>query len=94
MLGKAHSKLLIINMTYIIGDLQRHKHEISNGEQVLYNYHLSMLFLMSSLCLSFMCKTARTIEAWNYILKRINHTEMQMRPDVFIRNHYLSWSCK
>ena len=49
-----------------------------------------MLFLISSLCqLSRdMCKTAGTIEAWNYILKRIDHTEMHMRPDVFIRNHY------
>ena len=35
-----------------------------------------------------MCKTAGTIEAWNYILKRIDHTEKHMRPDVFIRNHY------
>ena len=32
--------------------------------------------------------TAGTIEAWNYILKRIDHKEKHMRPDVFIQKHY------
>ena len=32
--------------------------------------------------------TAGTIEAWNYILKRIDHKEKHMRPDVCIQKHY------
>ena len=32
--------------------------------------------------------TAETIEAWNYILKRIDHKEKHMRPDVCIQKHY------
>ena len=43
----------------------------------------------------FLCKqntelsrTAGTIEAWNLILKKIDHPQKHLRPDVFLRQHY------
>lgn len=35
-----------------------------------------------------MCKTAGTVEAWNFILKRVDNCDRHMRPDVFIHQHY------
>ena len=33
-------------------------------------------------------RTAMTIEAWNYILMKIYHSQIRFRPDVFIKEHY------
>ena len=32
-------------------------------------------------------KTSGTIEAWNFILKKIDHPQKHIRPDVFIQQH-------
>ena len=33
-------------------------------------------------------RTNGTVEAWNLILKRIDHPKHRLRPDVFIKEHY------
>ena len=33
-------------------------------------------------------RTAGTIEAWNYILKKFDHSQKRLRPDVFLKEHY------
>lgn len=33
-------------------------------------------------------RTAGTVEAWNFMLKRTDHIkQLRMRPDLFIKNH-------
>ena len=41
-----------------------------------------------------MCKTAGTVEAWNFILKRVDNCDRHMRPDVFIHQHYEAITAK
>lgn len=33
-------------------------------------------------------RTSGTIEAWNYILKEVDHRTHRKRPDAFIQEHY------
>ena len=33
-------------------------------------------------------RTTGTIEAWNLILKRNDHPQHRLRPDVFLKDHY------
>ena len=33
-------------------------------------------------------RTAGTIEAWDYILKKIDHSQKRLQPDVFIKERY------
>lgn len=33
-------------------------------------------------------RTTGTIEAWNLILKRNDHPQHRLRPDIFLKDHY------
>ena len=33
-------------------------------------------------------RTVGTVEAWNYIMKKVEHTVHRVRPDVFLRKQY------
>ena len=44
--------------------------------------------LLLSPCQNTRCKTSGTVEAWNYILKQVDHCEKHIRPDVFLRQHF------
>ena len=69
------------------GDLNRHMDENTAELVSLLNKDICKLFLGLP-----HCTTAGTIEAWNYISKKVDHPEKHVRPDVFIRHHY--WSSK
>ena len=64
--------------------MDRHKEEKALDAKIMkFNWMCEKTSLQNELT-----RTAGTIEAWNYILMKIDHSQIRLRPDVVIKEHY------